>query len=173
MRFSGDPHGMDPEHIDRSGPSHWIIIDPRPPGYIGQEIVDLSPKAIELRHTARELRDYAERPENWIDLVALGRDWAGWPGEREDHRRDTSFGVRLIYAVDYDAEAQLFEGKPIRHLGVKAFGQIPTPATIGEIATYFYGRRAAQMRIGPSGLAHVVVGMGWEQLDPRQLMRLL
>ena len=49
----------------------------------------------------------------------------------------------------------------------------PTPATIGEIATFFWGRRAAQMRIADSGLAHVVVGMDWEQLDPRQLVRLL
>ena len=46
-------------------------------------------------------------------------------------------------------------------------------ATVGEIATFFWGRRPAQMRIAPSGLAHVVVGMDWEQLDPQQLMRLL
>jgi hypothetical protein len=125
------------------GPSHWIIIDPRPPGYIGQEIVDLSPGAIELRHVARH------------------------------HVRDLSFGVRVMYGVDYDAETDIFEGRPIRHLAVDGAKRAPTPATIGEIATFFWGRRAAQMRIADSGLAHIVVGMDWEQLDPRQLVRLL
>ena len=155
------------------GPSRWIIIDPRPPGYIGQEIVDLSPGAIELRHTAKELRALAEVRENWVDLRELKDDWTQWPGDRPDHIRDLSFGVQLIYAVDYDADAQLFKGKPVRHLAVRGASRVPTPATIGEIATYFYGRRAAQMRITASGLAHVVVGLNWEQLDPRHLMRLL
>ncbi len=94
------------EH-ESSGPSRWIIIDPRPPGYIGQEIVDLSPGAIELRHAARELRALAEVQENWIDLREL-EGWIGWPGDRPDHVRDLSFGVQLIYSVDYDAEAEWF-----------------------------------------------------------------
>lgn len=165
MRFSFE--GREP------GPSHWIIIDPRPPGYIGQEIVDLSPGAIELRHAARALRGFAEQPENWIDLVELERDWNRWPGDRPDHVRDLSFGVRLMYGIDFDRETAVFEGKPIRHLAVHGTGRRPTPATVGEIATYFWGRRPAQMRIAPTGLAHVVVGMNWEQLDPIQLMRLL
>lgn len=168
MHFSDDPFD-----IDRSHPSHWIIIDPRPPGYIGQEIVDLSPKAIELRHTARELRAFAEPRERWIDLRELGQDWSRWPGDGDGYLRDLSFGVRLIYAVDYDAEARLFEGKPVRHLAVRGLRGRPTPATIGEIATYFYGRRAAQMRIASSGTAHVVVGMDWGHLDPEDLMKLL
>lgn len=159
------------EH-ESSGPSRWIIIDPRPPGYIGQEIVDLSPGAIELRHAARALRALAEVQENWIDLREL-EGWIGWPGDRPDHMRDLSFGVQLIYSVDYDAEAEWFKGRPVRHLAVRGANRQPTPATVGEIATYFYGKRAAQMRITPSGLAHVVVGMNWEQLDPRHLMGLL
>lgn len=165
MRFSAE--------IEEPGPSHWIIIDPRPPGYIGQEIVDLSPGAIELRQVARQLRAFAELRENWINLVPLERDWSRWPGERPEHVRDLSFGVRVMYAIDFDAESQVFEGKPIRHLAVHGSRRRPTPATVGEIASYFWGRRAAQMRIAPSGLAHVVVGMEWEQLDPRQLLKLL
>ncbi len=164
MRFSTDR--------EEPGPSHWIIIDPRPPGYIGQEIVDLSPGAIELRHIARQLRTFAEQRANWIDIAEIERDWNRWPGDRPDHVRDLSFGVRLMYGVDFDTETEIFEGKPVRHLAVRGTNQ-PTPATVGEIATYFWGRRAAQMRIAQSGLAHVVVGMDWEQLDPRQLMRLL
>lgn len=155
------------------GPSRWIIIDPRPPGYIGQEIVDLSPGAIELRHIARDLSAMAERRENWIDLREFQGDWTGWPGDRPDHVRDLSFGVQVIYGVDFDTRSELFQGKPIRHLLVRGARQNPTPATVGEIATYFYGRRAAQMRITSSGRAHVVVGLNWEQLDPEQLMRLL
>ncbi len=165
MRFSQDR--IEP------GPSHWIIIDPRPPGYIGQEIVDLSPGAIELRHTARALRTFAELRENWIDLGELERDWNRWPGDRPDHIRDLSFGVRLIYGIDFDAETDVLEGKPIRHLAVHGSNRPATPATVGEITAYFWGRRPAQMRIATSGLAHVVVGMDWEQLDPRHLMRLL
>ena len=165
MRFSFDR--------EEPGPSHWIIIDPRPPGYIGQEVVDLSPGAIELRHAVRQLRGFAELRENWIDLAELSLDWSRWPGDRPDHIRDLSFGVRVIYGVDYDAGTEIFEGKPVRHLAVHGSKQSPTPATVGEIATYFWGRRAAQMRVAPSGLAHVVVGMDWEQLDPKQLMRLL
>ncbi|UCF19935.1 MAG: hypothetical protein JSU87_00555 [Gemmatimonadota bacterium] len=156
-----------------SGPSHWIIIDPRPPGYIGQEIVDLSLGAIELRRAARELREFAERREHWIDLRELERDWSRWPGDRPDHVRDLSFGIRVIYGIDFDAEAGVFEGKPLRHLAVHGARMTPTPATVGEVATYFWGRRAAQMRIAQSGLAHVVVGMDWTQLDPHQLTRLL
>ncbi len=133
------------------GPSRWITIDPRPPGYIGHEIVDLSPGAIELRHLARELRALAEAQENWVDLRELEGDWSGWPGDRPEHVRDLSFGVRLIYTVDYDGERELFRGKPVRHLAVRGSTQAPTPATVGEIASYFYGRRAAQMRITPSG----------------------
>ncbi len=158
---------------EEPGPSHWIIIDPRPPGYIGQETVDLSPGAIELRHTARAMRTFAELRENWIDLGELERDRNRWPGDRPDHIRDLSFGVRLIYGVDFNAETEAFEGKPIRHLAVHGAMRAPTPATVGEIATYFWGRRPAQMRIAPSGLAHVVVGMDWEQIDPKHLMRLL
>jgi hypothetical protein len=158
---------------EEPGPSHWIIIDPRPPGYIGQEIVDLSPGAIELRHTARALRRFAEQRENWIDLSELEADWNRWPGDRPDHIKDLSFGVRLIYGIDYDTETGVFEGKPVRHLAVHGSKRPPTPATIGEITTYFWGRRPAQMRIAASGLAHVVVGMDWEQLDPKHLIRLL
>lgn len=156
-----------------SGPSHWIIIDPRPPGYIGQEVVDLSLGAIELRQAARLLRAYAELRENWIDLGDLARDWNRWPGDRPEHVHDLSFGVRLIYGIDFDTETDVFEGRPIRHLAVHGSKQTPTPATVGEIASYFWGRRPAQMRIAASGLAHVVVGMDWEQLDPQHLMRLL
>ncbi|UCC73837.1 MAG: hypothetical protein JSV86_04555 [Gemmatimonadota bacterium] len=165
MRYSLDK--------EEPGPSHWIIIDPRPPGYIGQEIVDLSPGAIELRQVARQLRSFAEQRQNWIDIAELESDWNRWPGDRPDNIRDLSFGVRVIYGVDYDAETGFFEGKPVRHLAVHGSKRRPTPATVGEITTYFWGRRAAQMRIAASGLAHVVVGMDWEQLDPRQLMRLL
>ncbi len=158
---------------EETGPSRWIIIDPRPPGYIGQEIVDLSMGAIELRHSARELRMMAEQRENWIDVRELAGDWTRWPGDRPDHVHDLSFGVRVIYAVDYDPQAEFFTGKPIRHLAVQGAKQQPTLATVGEIASYFYGRRPAQMRIVPSGLAHVVVGMDWQHLDPAQLLRLL
>ena len=156
-----------------AGPSRWIIIDPRPPGFIAQEIVDLSHGAIELRHVVRALRDHAERPENWVDLAELDGNWSRWPGERPDHIRDLSFGVRVIYTIDHDPVTGVFEGKPVRHLAVRGAKATPTPATVGEIATYFYGRRSAQMRILPSGLAHVVVGMDWTQLDSDQLITLL
>lgn len=155
------------------GPTHWIVIDSRPPGYIGQEVVDLSPGAIELRHVARDLRGFAERRENWIDLTELGRDWTHWPGERPDHARELSFGLRLVYGIDFDQERRIFEGRPIRHLAVDGTRGRTTPATVGEVASYFWGRRAAQMRFAESGVAHVVVGMNWEQLDPGQLITLL
>jgi hypothetical protein len=158
---------------EEPGPSRWIIIDPRPPGYIGQEVVDLSPGAIELRQAARQLRDYAERREHWIDLRELGLDWSRWPGDRPDHIRDLSFGVQVMYGIDFDEESGVFRGQPIRHLAVRGSRRPPTPATVGEIASYFWGRRAAQMRVASTGRAHVVVGMNWEQLDPKQLMRLL
>ena len=158
---------------DDPGPSQWIIIDSRPPGYIGQEIVDLSPGAIELRHAARKLREFAEQRENWVDLVDLDRDWERWPGERPDHIREVSFGLRLTYAVDFDPERVLFQGRPVRHLAVTGGRGRPTPATVGEVAAYFWGRRSAQMRFAESGVAHVVVGMNWEQLDPGQLLKLL
>lgn len=165
MRFTLDE--------DEPGPSRWIIIDPRPPGYVGQEIVDLSPGAIELRHIARSLRTHAEQPGHWIDLGELARDWNLWPGDRPEHIRDLSFGVRVMYGIDYDVETGVNEGRPIRHLAVHGAQRPPTPATAGEIAAYFWGRRPAQMRIAASGLAHIVVGMDWEQLDPKHLMRLL
>ena len=156
-----------------ASPSHWVIIDPRPPGYVGHEIVDLSPGAIELRHIVRDLRSFAEQRQNWIDLAELEGDWGRWPGDRPDHIRDLSFGIRLIYSVDHDPATGVFKGKPVRHLAVHGSKRTPMPATIGEIATYFYGRRAAQMRRTPSGRTHVVVGLDWEQLDPVQLMKLL
>jgi hypothetical protein len=76
---------------EEAGPSHWIIIDPRPPGYIGQEIVDLSRGAIELRQAARELRAYAERREHWIELRELEADPASG-GARRQATGDTGDG---------------------------------------------------------------------------------
>lgn len=152
--------------------SHWIIIDPRPPGYIGQEIVDLSPAAIELRHVARALRSYADETPRWIDLEKARLDERLWPENRAEYTADVSFGVRFVYAVEFDPTGQLFRGQPIRHLRIASARAQPTPATIGEIATYFYGRRRAHLRTTETR-AHVVVGFNWEPLDLESLLKLV
>lgn len=152
--------------------SHWIIIDPRPPGYIGQEIVDLSAAAIELRRVARSLRAYADEAGHWIDLEKARLDERVWPEKRSEHVADVSFGLRFVYAVEFDPTGQLFQGQPIRHLRIASARTQPTPATIGEIATYFYGRRRAHLRVTEIQ-AHVVVGFEWEPLDIESLLKLV
>jgi hypothetical protein len=51
----------------RQYPQTWWLLDVvnRDVRLLGEEIVDLSPGAIELRHVARELRGWAEASERW------------------------------------------------------------------------------------------------------------
>lgn len=134
--------------------------------------MDLSPAAIELRRVSRALRTYADQPGHWVDLRRARLDENRAPEKLPEHVGDISFGVRLVYSVDFDPTAELFRGKPIRHLRVRSLRAQPTPATVGEIATYFYGRRPAHLRI-TEGQAHVVVGFDWDPVDLESLLRLL
>ena len=56
----------------RQYPQTWWLLDvvDRDIRLLGEEIVDLSPGAIELRHVARELRGWAESTERWTRATA-------------------------------------------------------------------------------------------------------
>lgn len=162
-RFDPDP---------RAYPQTWFLLDmvDREPRLLGQEVVDLSPGAIELRHAARSLRAYAEQQERWLPLrpePAAGRLEAS-------HRRDLSFGPALGYCVEHDASRRIHGGRPFRHLLLRFRGRVLTPATSAEIGLYFYGRRPAVFGVPEPGAVHGYIGMDWRPLeseDVRWLVR--
>jgi len=145
---------------DRTYPRTWLLLEAVEDGprLVGQEVVDLSPGAIELRHAARALRGYAETRERWVDLDGEGR-WARLGGE---HRRELSFGPEIRYCVELDGRRRIHGGRPLRHLAVRMPRSGLTPATSAEIGLYFYGRRPAVFGfIGPRR-AHGFIGLDWE-----------
>lgn len=155
----------------RQYPQTWWLLDVvnRDVRLLGEEIVDLSPGAIELRHVARELRGWAEASERW---KATG---AGSPLARLEpgHRRALSFGPVVTYLVEHDASGGLHRGRPFRHLRIHNDRVGLTPATSAEIGLYFYGRRPAAFAYTSPLTAHGFVGFDWEALSERDLSLLL
>lgn len=146
----------------RRYPQTWLLLDvvDRRPRLLGQEIVDLSPGAIELRHAARELSAVAEDRERWL---AVG---PGSPVDRLDaaQRRRLSFGLEVSLCVERDGRDGLHAGRPFRHLRLRRAGAPLTPATSAEVGLYFYGRRPAAFGFVRADTAHGFVGFEWEPL---------
>ena len=160
-------HGI--EH--REYPRSWWLIDmlDRQPRLLAQEVVDLSPGAIELRHVARDLRRFAEARERWLPLV----ESSPLSDLESGHRRDLSFGPSLAYCVEHDDRQDVHAGRPFRHLSVHLRQSSLTPATSAEIGLYFYGRRPAAFGyVGPDRV-HGYIGMEWEPLSSEDVQRLL
>jgi hypothetical protein len=137
--------------------------------FLGEEIVDLSPGAIELRHAARELRGWAEATERWTPITGESPFGRLGPG----HRRQLSFGPEVTYVVEHDASGALHGGRPFRHLKIRTGRSSLTPATSAEIGLYFYGRRPAAFAYTNSLTAHGLVGFDWESLAERDMAILL
>lgn len=152
--------GLEP----RSYPQTWLLLEllGDAPRLVGQEVVDLSPGAIELRQTVRDLRAAAENPERWVSmedespLAALSRSQV----------RDVSFGLELSLCVEHDERAGVHEGRPFRHLRVRGRSGSLTPATSAEVGLYFYGRRPAVFGFVRRDTAHGYIGLDWERLRP-------
>lgn len=152
-------------------PRTWLLLDvvDDGPRLLGQEVVDLAPGAIELRHAARDLRGYAEERDRWLRLDDRGR----WPRLESGHRRSLSFGPEIAYCVEHDATSRIHGGRPFRHLAVRSGGHVLTPATSAEIGVYFYGRRSAAFGFIDRGRAHGYIGLDWESLDQDDVRWLL
>jgi hypothetical protein len=154
----------------REYPRTWWLLDAaeRELRLVGSEVVDLSPGAIELRHVARELRAWGDRPENWV-AVSEGSPLAALP---ERHRRALSFGPRVDYLVERDGSGALHAGRPFRHLRIRSERGSLTPATSVEIGLYFFGRRPAGFALTAAGSVHGFVGFDWEALEGADVERL-
>ena len=143
-------------------PRTWWLVDvaDRELRLIGQDVVDLSSGAMELRHAVRELERSAEPQESWLAVV----DAALLPRLPEHHVRPLSFGPQVAYCVERDASAGLHAGKPFRHLALRSGPSLLTPATAAEIGLYFFGRRPAVFGFTSPGEVHGFIGVGWEPL---------
>ena len=162
-RFLPDP---------RSYPQTWFlldVVDKKEPRLLGQEVVDLSPGAIELRHVARDLRRHAEPRERWVRVQPAASE----ARLGEEHRHKLSFGPSLAYCIEHDGTRRIHRGEPFRHLQVRFSSRILTPATSAEIGLYFYGRRPATFGFTAPGAVHGYIGLGWEPLDPTDIHWLL
>jgi hypothetical protein len=147
----------------REYPQTWWLLDAAESELrlIGTEVVDLSPGAIELRHVARELRAWGDRPENWVAASAE----SPLAAVSERHRRALSFGPRVDYLVERDHTGELHAGRPFRHLRIRSEGRALTPATSVEIGLYFFGRRPAGFARTAARTVHGFIGLDWEGLD--------
>lgn len=156
---------------DREYPQSWFLLDvvDEEPRLVGQEVVDLSPGAIELRSAARELRDYAEERGRWLPVE---RD-SNIADVGDPYRRELSFGPAVRYCVEHDEREEIHDGDPIRHLLVHFEGRRLTPATSAEIALYFFGRRPAAFGFTDRDRAHGFIGMEWEPLEREDVTALL
>lgn len=161
-----------PEMDEREYPQTWLLLDavgqdgPR----VGQEVVDLSPGAIELREVSREMRGYAEERDRWMEIDRASR----WPRLGSGHRHRLSFGPVLGYCVEHDTSGRIHEGEPLRHLTVEFSTKVLTPATSAEIGLYFYGRRPAVFGYVSEERAHGFIGYDWDPVsreDVRWLLR--
>ena len=164
--------------IDRIGglgpreyPQSWWLIDvlDQQPRLLAQEVVDLSPGAIELRHAAADLRRFAESRERWQPMMEASPLDALEAG----HCRDLSFGPSLVYCVEHDGRRAVHAGRPFRHLSVRTKRSSLTPATSAEIGLYFYGRRPAAFGFVAPGRVHGYIGMDWEPLSSGDVQKLL
>ena len=155
----------------REYPQTWWLLDvvDRNPRLVGEEIVDLSPGAIELRHVARELRGWAEVRDRWLSTG----DESPIPGLEPGHLRTLSFGPRVAYLVEHDPSGRTNGGRPFRHLRIRHGVRLLTPATSAEIGLYFYGRRPAAFAYTAPDTAHGFVGFDWEALPEKDVRRLL
>ncbi len=155
----------------RSYPQTWWLLDVlgRDVRLLGEEIVDLSAGAIELRHVARELRGWAEPSERWTR--ASGE--SPFPALESRHFRRLSFGPELTYLVEQDARGGLHGGRPFRHLKIRGRSANLTPATSAEIGFHFYGRRPAVFAYTDPVTAHGFIGLDWEALSESDLALLL
>lgn len=154
--------GLDGNDLRRY-PQTWLLLDvvDRRPRLLGQEVVDLSPGAIELRHAARELAAAAEDRQRWLPVGP------GSPVDRldADQRRHLSFGLEVSLCVERDGREGLHEGRPFRHLRLRHAGGSLTPATSAEVGLYFYGRRPAVFGFARADTAHGFIGLRWEPLE--------
>ncbi len=155
----------------REYPQTWWLLDvvDRNPRLVGEEIVDLSPGAIELRHVARELRAWAEVTDRWLDPG----DESPIRGLAPAHQRALSFGPRVTYLVEHDSSGRMNSGRPFRHLRIRHGVRLLTPATSAEIGLYFYGRRPAAFAYTAPDTAHGFVGLDWRALSEADVRRLL
>lgn len=165
--MSADRFSLD----DRDYPQTWWLMDlvDERPRLLDREVVDLSPAAIELRRTARDLKGWADERERWVRMEPEGR----WDRMGGRHRRSLSFGPSVGYCVEHDARGEIHEGRPVRHLVIEGGRSGLTPATSVEIALYFYGRRPAAFGYVESGRAHGFVGFEWDPLEREDLAWLL
>ena len=155
----------------RRYPQTWYLLDVvgREPRLLGQEVVDLSPGAIELRALARALREHAESQERWIpfrDERTLGR-------MPSTYSRRLSFGPEVGYCIEHDESRVLHGGRPVRHLALRFSSQVLTPATAAEIGLYFYGRRPATFAYTTADEVHGFIGVEWEPVSSGDLEVLL
>jgi hypothetical protein len=155
----------------RKYPQTWYLIDvaEQAPRLVGSEVVDLSPGAIELRHAVRRLREFAEPRERWWQVEPASII----PKLGSEHRHNLSFGPRVAYCVEQDGTSELHAGRPFRHLALQFSSRLLTPATSAEIGLYFYGRRPAVFAFTAPGEVHGYIGFDWEELDSRDVERLL
>lgn len=155
----------------RRYPQTWLLLDvvDRRPRLLGQEVVDLSPGAIELRQVARELGAAAEGRERWMPVGPR----SPIEGLRPVHSRRLSFGIEVSLCVERDARESVHEGRPFRHLRLRHASGALTPATSAEIGLYFYGRRPATFGFVRADTAHGFVGFQWEPLDDEDVAWLL
>ena len=160
-------HGI--EH--REYPQSWWLVDvlDRQPRLLAQEVVDLSPGAIELRQVARDLRLFAEARDRWRPL----HESSPLADLESGHRRELSFGPSLAYCVEHDERLGLHAGRPFRHLSVRMRRSSLTPATSAEIGLYFYGRRPAAFGYVSPDRVHGFIGMEWEPLSSEDVQKLL
>lgn len=155
----------------RTYPRTWLLLEvlERRGRVLGQEVVDLSPGAIELRHVVRDLRGWAEEPERWIRVD----EESVWPALEAGHRRSLSFGPDLGYCVEHDPTERVHAGQPFRHLALRLASGVLTPATSAEIGVYFYGRRPASFGLTRPDAAHGYIGLDWEPLESEDVRWLL
>ena len=158
--FSGDPSSGSSL---RRYPQTWLLLDvvDRRPRLVGQEVVDLSPGAIELRQAARELGALAEDSGRWLH-VGPDSPLAGLGGA---HTRALSFGIEVSLCVEHDERGGVHAGRPFRHLRLRHASGRLTPATSAEVGLYFYGRRPASFGFVRADTAHGYIGLEWEPLS--------
>jgi hypothetical protein len=156
---------------ERRYPQTWLLLDliEQRPRVLAQEVVDLSPGAIELRHVARELRSHAENPERWLPM----RTGSPIDSLAAGHARDLSFGLQVSLCVERDGTRSIHDGRPFRHLRLRHADRTLTPATSAEVGLYFYGRRPATFGLVRADTAHGFIGLEWEQLPENDLQWLL
>lgn len=155
----------------RRYPQTWLLLDviDRRPRLLGQEVVDLSPGAIELRHVARELGAAAESRERWMP-VGPRSPIASLDGA---HVRQLSFGIEVSLLVERDERREIHAGRPFRHLRMRHGTGSLTPATSAEVGLYFYGRCPATFGFVRADTAHGFVGFAGEALNDADVTWLL